>query len=115
MIDLKLLEKDFDSVATKLKKKKVDEELLSSLKELFKELKEKKAIQEELQATQNAKSKLFPVYKKEGKDISELKKELEENKTRIAQATQLVREVEDKLTAIAMAVPNLPDESVPEG
>ena len=63
MIDLKLLEKDFDTVANRLKKKKVDGELLSKLKELFGELKAKKAVQEELQATQNAKSKLFPVYK----------------------------------------------------
>jgi len=115
MIDLKLLEKDFDTVAKKLKKKKVDEDLLENLKELFKELKAKKAIQEELQATQNAKSKLFPVYKKEGKDIAELKKELEENKTKIAEATQQVREVEEKLQNIAMSIPNLPDESVPEG
>jgi len=115
MIDLKLLEKDFDTVANKLKKKKVDEELLEKLKELFKELKEKKAIQEELQATQNAKSKLFPVYKKEGKDIGELRKELEENKAKIAEATQKVREVEQKLYELAMAIPNLPDDSVPEG
>jgi seryl-tRNA synthetase len=115
MINLKLLEKDFDTVANRLKKKKVDGELLSKLKELFSELKAKKAVQEELQATQNAKSKLFPVYKKEGKDIAELKKELEENKQKIAKATEEVREVEEKLQAIAMAIPNLPDESVPEG
>ena len=115
MIDLKLLEKDFDTVAKKLKKKKVDEELLEKLKELFKELKEKKAIQEELQATQNTKSKLFPIYKKEGKDINELKKELEENKTKIAEATQKVRGVEQKLYELAMSIPNLPDDSVPEG
>ncbi len=115
MIDLKLLEKDFDTVTKKLKKKKVDEELLGKLKELFTQLKEKKAYQEELKATQNAKSKLFPVYKKEGKDIAELKKELEENKQNIAKATEDVREIEEQLISIAMAVPNLPDESVPEG
>jgi seryl-tRNA synthetase len=115
MIDLKLLEKDFDTVANRLKKKKVDEELLSKLKELFGELKRKKTAQEGLQATQNAKSKLFCVYKKEGKDIAKLKKELEENKQKIAKATEEVREIEKGLQTIAMAIPNLPDESVPEG
>ena len=115
MIDLKLLERDFDTVANKLKKKKVDEELLSNLKEIFKELKEKRAILEEYQATQNKKSKLFPLYKKEGKDIGELKKELEENKQNIAKATEVVRELEDKLYQIALNIPNIPDDDVPKG
>ncbi len=115
MIDLKLLERDFDTVAQKLKKKKVDEELLSNLKEIFKELKEKRAILEEYQAIQNKKSKLFPLYKKEGKDIGELKKELEENKQNIAKATEVVRELEDKLYQIALNIPNLPDDDVPTG
>ena len=115
MIDLKLLEKDFDTVANKLKKKKVDEKLLEQLKELFTKLKEKKTVQEELQAIQNQKSKLFPVYKKEGKDIASLKKELEENKQKIADATTKVREVEEELNSIALSIPNLPDDSVPEG
>ena len=115
MIDLKLLEKDFDKVADRLKKKKVDEELLSQLKEIFSTLKEKKSILEELQAIQNSKSKLFPIYKKEGKDIGELKKELEENKTKIAKATEEVREVEEKLYQIALNIPNIPDEDVPSG
>ncbi len=115
MIDLKLLERDFEKIANRLKKKKVDEELLSSLKEKFSLLKSKKAILEELQAQQNAKSKLFPQYKKEGKDIAELKKELEENKKKIQEALEVVREVEDSLQNIALNIPNLPDDEVPEG
>ena len=35
MLDLKLLEKDFDSVAAKLKAKKVDENLLKNLQICF--------------------------------------------------------------------------------
>jgi len=115
MIDLKLLEKDFDTVANKLKKKKIDESLLEKLKETFSKLKEKRAILEEYQATQNAKSKLFPVYKKEGKDINELKQELEENKKNIQSAQEVVRELEEKLNNIALNIPNLPDDEVPEG
>ena len=114
MIDLKLLEKDFDTTAKKLKKKKIDENLLDELKKLFILLKEKKAIQQELQANQNAKSKLFPQYAKEGK-ADELKKELEKNKQKIANATKEVREVEEKLKSVAMSIPNIPDDDVPEG
>ncbi len=115
MIDLKLLEKDFENTANKLKKKKVDEELLATLKDEFSLLKSKKANLEELQAEQNKKSKLFPQYKKEGKDIGELKKELEENKKKIQEATEIVRVVEEKLQNIALNIPNLPDDKVPEG
>lgn len=80
MIDIKLLEKDFDAMANALRKKNIDEELLKELKTYAQDLKEKKAILEKYQADQNAKSKLFPQYKKEGKDVSELKAQLEENK-----------------------------------
>ena len=115
MIDLKLLEKDFENIANKLKKKKIDEKLLQNLKELFKELKNKKITQEELQAIQNKKSKLFPIYKKENKDINELKKELEENKNKIANISKEVKKTEEKLKALLMSIPNIPDEDVPEG
>ncbi len=115
MIDIKALQNNFDEIAKKLQKKKIDESLLATLKELSLELKEKKVILESLQAEQNAKSKLFPVYQKEGKDIAALKAELNENKQKISVAQEITREIEEKLSAIAMSVPNIPDDSVPEG
>ena len=115
MLDLKALEKDFDKIAQKLQKKKVDEKLLFELKELFIDLKNKRAFLEELQAQQNKKSKLFPVYKKEGKDINELKKELDENKAKIAASQEIVRKTEEQLYKIALMIPNIPDEDVPNG
>ncbi len=115
MIDLKALESDFDTVAQKLSKKKIDEALLGKLKELFVVLKEKKRVLETLQAEQNAKSKLFPIYQKEGKDINALKEELAQNKQQIAQAQEEVRSVEQSLQEIAYNIPNIPDPDVPEG
>jgi seryl-tRNA synthetase len=115
MIDIKLLEKDFDTFATTLRKKQIEEEVLKELKNLAIELKQKKIILEKLQADQNTKSKLFPQYKKEGKDISTLKRELEENKKKIAIAKENQREIEDQLSQIALTIPNLPDQSVPDG
>ena len=41
MIDLKLLQKDFDGVSAKLKRKGVSSEILESLKEKFEELNSK--------------------------------------------------------------------------
>lgn len=115
MIDIKALQNNFNEVAQKLQKKKIDASLLQTLKELSLELKEKKVILESLQAEQNAKSKLFPVYQKEGKDIGALKAELNENKQKILVAQEISRELEEKLSQIAMGVPNIPDDSVPEG
>jgi seryl-tRNA synthetase len=115
MLDIKLLQNDFDVICEKLRKKKVDEETLSTLKTISLELKTEKKVLEELQAEQNAKSKLFGLYAKEGKDINELKAELSKNKTKVTELNSIVKELEDKLSQIANTIPNIPDISVPEG
>jgi len=115
MLDIKLLQNDFDAICEKLRKKKVDEETLSTLKTISLELKTEKKVLEELQAEQNAKSKLFGVYAKEGKDINALKAELSVNKAKVTELNSIVRELEEKLTKLASEIPNIPDDSVPEG
>jgi len=115
MIDLKLLQKDFENISSKLKRKGVDEKLLEKVKVKFEELKEAKVNFETLQAAQNAMSKEFGVYKREGKDISELKAKVDENKIRIADALEVQRLRQEELEKIAMAIPNIPDDDVPDG
>ena len=115
MLDIKLLQNSFDEVATKLRKKKVDEKTLEDLKTISLELKIQKKDLEILQAEQNAKSKMFGVYAKEGKDINALKAELSQNKAKVNELNSVVKELEDKLSKIANTIPNIPDDSVPEG
>jgi len=115
MIDLKLLQKDFDEVKRKLLRKGVDEKLLERLRIKNEELKEAKKEYEALQAAQNAMSKEFGVYKREGKDISKLKARVDENKIRVADAIEIQRLRQEELEAIAMAIPNIPDDNVPDG
>ncbi|MBS9778931.1 MAG: serine--tRNA ligase [Campylobacteraceae bacterium] len=115
MIDLKNLQNDFEQTSQKLKRKKVSDGVLNSLKSLFEELKEKKQVLESFQAEQNAKSKLFGSYAKEGKDINALKAELAQNKEKIASANEEVRAIEEKLNSLALSVPNIPDDDVPSG
>lgn len=115
MLDIKLLQNDFEIISAKLRKKKVDEAILEEMKNISLELKAKRKDLEDLQAEQNAKSKLFPVYAKEGKDVKALKEELSVNKAKVAQLNSIVKELEEKLLEIASGVPNMPDESVPEG
>ena len=115
MIDLKLLQKNFDEVSTKLVRKGVDTKLLEKLKLKNEELKIAKIDFETLQAAQNSMSKEFGIYKREGKDISELKAKVDENKLRITDALEIQRIRQEQLEAIAMAIPNIPDDDVPDG
>ncbi|WP_304546189.1 serine--tRNA ligase [Sulfurimonas microaerophilic] len=115
MIDLKLLQKDFDEVKRKLLRKGVEESTLETLRVKNEELKEAKKNFEALQAAQNAMSKEFGVYKREGKDISELKARVDENKVKVAEAIEVQRVKQEELESIAMAIPNMPDDNVPDG
>ncbi|MFK5936922.1 MAG: serine--tRNA ligase [Sulfurimonas sp.] len=115
MIDLKLLQKDFENISAKLMRKGVSAQLLESLKAKFEELKIAKVEFETLQADQNAMSKEFGLYKREGKDISELKTRVDANKTKVAEAIEVQRQEQEELEKIAMSVPNIPDDDVPDG
>jgi len=115
MLDLKLLQNNFDETANKLRKKNIKEEVLKELKRLFVVLKEQKAKLETLQAQKNEKSKLFPVYKKEGKDTAKLKNELDKIKEAINIEQKIVNDLEAELEIYALNIPNIPDDEVPEG
>ncbi len=115
MLDLKLLQNNFDETANKLRKKNIKEEVLKELKRLFMVLKEQKAKLETLQAQKNEKSKLFPVYKKEGKDTAKLKNELDKIKEAINIEQKIVNDLEAELEIYALNIPNIPDDEVPEG
>lgn len=115
MIDLKLLQKDFQSVSAKLSRKSVDVKLLDELKRKNEELKAAKAEYETLQAAQNAMSKEFGIYIKEGKDVNELKAKVDANKIKITEALEVQRVKQEELEALAMSIPNIPDDDVPEG
>ena len=115
MIDLKLLQKNFQSVSDKLVRKGVDIKLLDSLKIKNEELKAAKVDYETLQAAQNAMSKEFGIYKKEGKDVSELKERVDANKVKIAEALEVQRVKQEELETLAMSIPNIPDDDTPDG
>ena len=115
MIDIKLLQKDFDYVATALQKKGVDNELLNNLKILASNTKQKRQEMEDVTAEQNLLSKEFGRYKKENLDITALQENINNLKTKKQELEENVRVLEEELTAIILGLPNLPDESVPLG
>ena len=115
MIDLKYLQNNFEEASFRLQKKGVDTATLEKLQELFSALKSANATLESMKAEQNSMSKLFGQYKREGKDISELKAKVDANKEAMVPVQEKAREAEEALYAVALAIPNFPDESVPEG
>jgi len=115
MIDLKYLQKKFEEASAKLVKKGVDTQTLEKLKILFATLKEANAHLEEAKAQQNRMSKLFGTYKREGKDIAELKAKVDAKKEEIVGLQTTAREAEESLQTVALAMPNFPDDSVPVG
>ncbi len=115
MIDLKQLQKDFDHVSSQLQRKGVDADVIESIKIKNSELKAAKASFEKAQAAQNEMSKLFGVYKREGKDIAELKAKVDANKLLINELIETQRSAEESLTTVIMGVPNMPDSDVPDG
>jgi len=115
MIDLKYLQNNFDEASTKLQKKGVDTATLENLQILFKSLKAANAKLEAAKAEQNSMSKLFGQYMREGKDIVELKAKVDANKEVMVPLQEKAREAEEALYTVALAMPNFPDDIVPEG
>ncbi|QOR62322.1 serine--tRNA ligase [Sulfurovum sp. ST-21] len=115
MIDLKYLQNNFNEASSKLKKKGVDTDTLKKLQILFTSLKDANAALEAAKAEQNSMSKLFGQYKREGKDITELKAKVDANKEAMVPLQEKAREAETALYDVALAIPNFPDDSVPEG
>ncbi len=115
MIDLKLLQNDFEQTSKKLMRKGVDSVLLENLKNNNDALKIAKANFETLQAAQNSMSKEFGQLMREKKDVTELKQKVDENKSKINEALEMQRVAQEALESLAMAVPNIPDDDVPEG
>lgn len=117
MINLKLIETNFDEFNSKLKAKKVGEDVLKNLLEAYKENKKIKLEIEGLQSEQNAKSKKMGEFMKSGdkEKANALKTELDSKKAQIATLNESLNESEEKLNLVAAAVPNIIDDDVPLG
>ena len=117
MIDLKLLENDFENTKQKLLKKKVDEVLLEEVKVLFEMKKPLKSQIEQLQAKRNSLSREIGKFMKNGEieKGNEIKKEVEEIKKSIVNLEVELSQIDEKLLSKALTIPNIPDDDVPVG
>ncbi|WP_057831250.1 serine--tRNA ligase [Colwellia sp. TT2012] len=114
MLDAKLLRTDLDNIAQQLAKRgfELDTATLSALEE------QRKALQiktQELQSERNSRSKSIGQAKARGEDIAPLLAQVSQLGESLDATKAEQDDVLAKIDAIASAIPNLLDESVPDG
>lgn len=114
MLDPQLIRNDLNSVAVALRKRgmELDVETIHDLET------KRKAIQvktEELQSLRNSKSKEIGKIKGQGGDAQPILDEVANIKQQLDESTIELENIQSLLTAILNTIPNIPDESVPEG
>ncbi len=114
MIDIKLVRENFAEVEKALSKRKEDFDL-NKFKDLDEKRRELLAEVESLKSKQNKASKEIPAMKKEGKDTTELMKEMKELSSKIKELDANVSEVEKELNEYMLTIPNIPNPTVPMG
>ena len=114
MLDPKLLRNELEAVAEQLKKKNfvLDAASLASLEEKRKSL---QIETENLKSERNTRSKAIGKAKAAGEDIEPLLKEVNDFGARLEQCEAELQSVQKDLEDIALGIPNIPHESVPEG
>ncbi len=70
---------------------------------------------EQLKSKQNAVSKQIPALKKEGKDTAPIFEEMKQLSEQIKALDDHVRQTEDALQQLLLTIPNIPNETVPDG
>lgn len=114
MLDIKVLRSDPEKLERALlkRKEKFDIEGLFALdderKQLIYETEQKKS-------RQNAVSKEIPALKKAGEDTTAVFAEMKELSDEIKEADSKIKELDDKIYNIMLTIPNIPNETVPQG
>ena len=118
MLDLKLVRKDPEAIATLLKKKHY-EFPVSQFVALDAERKEADVRSQELLAERKKASKQIGALIASGKSVDEAKAEVDEILNRISDeldtAVARAKEIQQALDDLMMQTPNIPDEAVPAG
>ncbi len=114
MLDPKLIRNEPESVAELLKKRGFDLDI-AKIKTLEEQRKSLQIETEKLQNDRNIRSKNIGKAKAAGEEIAPLLEEVENFKTQLEEKKQALTEVQEAFDNILHAIPNLPDDKVPEG
>ncbi len=114
MLDIKVIRTETERVKKALARRKenVDIDAVIALDENRREL---LFSVESLKAKQNEVTKQIPMLKKEGKDTTEVFAEMKKLSDEIKELDVKVREAEDALYKMLLTIPNIPNDTVPDG
>ncbi|WP_145526628.1 serine--tRNA ligase [Yersinia rohdei] len=114
MLDPNMLRNELDAVAEKLARRgfKLDVDTLRAQEARRKVL---QAETENLQAERNSRSKLIGAAKARGEDIEPLRLEVNALGDKLDVAKAELDQLQNEIRDLALSIPNLPDDSVPEG
>ncbi|MBQ9060419.1 MAG: serine--tRNA ligase, partial [Firmicutes bacterium] len=115
MLDIKRIREDYEGVKKAVELRGKGDFGLSDVVELDKKRRELLATVEQMKNHQKTSSKQIPVYKKEGKDTTELMAELKKLSDDIKELDGQVSETEEALRSALLNVPNTPYKDVQEG
>lgn len=114
MIDPKLLRQDLTELKQKLAKRgyELDVDFWQQMESQRKSL---QVLTEDLQAKRNAGAKQVGALKKNGEDASKLLAEMQSISGDIKKAEEDLKALQDKINEVALQIPNIPADDVPEG
>ena len=114
MIDIQLLRKDIDSVATRLAARKFQLDV-AAFNALEAERKQIQTRTEELQGKRNTLSKQIGMLKGKGEDTTAVMAEVAGIGDELKASAERLDAVQAKMSEFMLSIPNLPHESVPAG
>ncbi len=114
MLDPQLLRNELEACACKLAKRgySLDVDTIQSLEE------QRKALQVEtqsLQSERNSQSKSIGQAKAKGEDVSAILQSVSKIGEQLKQTDEKLKVVQQQIKDIALGIPNIPDDSVPQG
>ena len=114
MLDIKQIRKNLATIASKLQKKHYNLDI-----KLFQQLETQRRVlqtnTEELQNKRKLGSKEFGKLKAKGEDTSALKQKLDVINAELEQHEKQLHELQQAINNLLLDIPNIPDDSVPEG
>lgn len=114
MLDMKLFRDNPQKIKDSLKRRKA-EDRVDEVIELDKQRRDLLYQAEQLKNKQNTVSKEIPKLKKEGKDVAPIFAEMKQLSEDVKNLDNQVRETEQKIEKIMLTIPNIANDTVPDG
>ena len=116
MLDLKLIRENPEAVKAAILKKEIDAaDAIAQILSLDEERRTLIHSVEQNKAEQNKVSKQIPMMKKAGEDTTKIMAQMKTLSDTIKEADGILREIESKLNALMLGLPNMPDADLKAG